>query len=377
MKECAKINLNYPLAISCAVHGTIIALFSLLAVDAPQETPKETPIYIKKIILKKEKAAPAKKTKNKISIKQYKPIKAAQSLSKAIRTPRPHTKPLPSHIETLNRFAPINRIPSKPNQFQKPDIHSIPAASLNHQIPQPKTYVATNFRPKVQRLENIQSMSPASFNHQNTQPVTYVTTDFKPEPQRMGKVEPKSFSGSLNFTASEPMKMAVTTGSLSRKPFTKPIQIAAIPKGFVNDLPGERNPAKFSPDLPSENSLANLPQKLISGTKHGVPASNGDDLKALKKGYSSKIWQRIANAKFYPRMARKREIEGKPVVEFELRSDGHLMNYLIVRSSSNKTLDKAAIEAVKNASPYPGIPKSLKLKSIRFKLPISFKLSEP
>lgn len=70
-------------------------------------------------------------------------------------------------------------------------------------------------------------------------------------------------------------------------------------------------------------------------------------------------------------------MEGKPVVEFELRSDGQLMNYYIALSSSSEILDKAAMDAVKNGSPYPGIPKPLNLQSIRFKLPISFILSEP
>ena len=63
--------------------------------------------------------------------------------------------------------------------------------------------------------------------------------------------------------------------------------------------------------------------------------------------------------------------------KFKTRSDGQLMNYLIVRSSSNKILDKAAIDAVKNARPYPDIPKLLKLNSIRFKVPISFMLNKP
>jgi protein TonB len=177
-------------------------------------------------------------------------------------------------------------------------------------------------------------------------------------------IKPKSFSNSLSVSSIEPVRMAVTNKKFSPNPLGKPMQIAAIPKGFVNDLP-------------SEKSLAKLSQNTISGTEHGVKDSNRDDLEALKKGYSSQVRRRIVDAKFYPRTARKREIEGKPVVEFELRSDGQLMNYLIVRSSSNKILDKAAIDAVKNASPYPGIPKLLKLNSIRFNLPISFILNEP
>ncbi|MFT4578840.1 MAG: TonB family protein [Nitrospinales bacterium] len=323
--------LNYPLAISLAIHGLIIAFFSFLSVNLPKKIAEEPPIHIKNIIFEKKKTAPARETNNNKSVKAHKPTRAAQSFRNRKRTPIAQAKPLPRNTEPLNKFVPINRVPEKPNRFHKTDLHPIAPISFVHKITQPATYVATNYKPKL-RLT--------------------------------GKVKPKSFSGSFSVSAIEPVRMAVTTENFSPKPFGKPMQITTVPKGFVNYLP-------------SENSLAKLSPKATPGIKHGVINSNGDDLKALRKGYSSQIWRRVADAKFYPRTARKREMEGKPIVEFELRSDGQLMNYFIVRSSSNKILDKAAIDAVKNASPYPGIPKLLKLKSIRFKLPISFILNEP
>jgi len=331
MTKNTKRNLNYPLAISVAVHGLLIAFISLFAVDIPKKMTKEPPIHIKKIIFEKKKAAPAKETNSKKTVKAHKPTQAAQSFQKKKRIPITQAKPLSHNAETLNKFVPINRVPETPNRFQKMDLQPITPISLVHQITQPATYVATNYKPKV---------------------------------IRMGKIKPRSFSGSLSVSATEPVRMAVTTESFSPKPFGKPMQVAAIPKGFINDLPSGKSLAKLSPET-------------VLGTKNGVENSDGNDLRALRKGYSSQVWRRIADAKFYPRTARKREMEGKPIVEFELRSDGQLMNYFIVRSSSNKILDKAAIDAVKNASPYPGIPKSLKLKSIRFKLPISFILNEP
>jgi TonB family protein len=324
-------NSNYPLAISMAIHGIIIAFFSILAVDLPKKTTTEPPIHIKNIIFENKKAAPARDTNSKRSVSKHKPTKAAQYFRRKKRAPRAQAKPLPRNPKALNTFVPVNRVPEKPNQFQK---------------------------------SNVQPMTPISFSHQITQSVTYVATGFKPKSRHVKNIKPKSFSNSLSVSSIEPVRMAVTNKKFSPNPLGKPMQIAAIPKGFVNDLP-------------SEKSLAKLSQNTISGTEHGVKDSNRDDLEALRKGYSSQVWRRIVDAKFYPRTARKQEIEGKPVVEFELRSDGQLMNYLIVRSSSNKILDKAAIDAVKNASPYPGIPKLLKLNSIRFNLPISFILNEP
>ena len=319
------------MVISMAIHGVIIAFFSLLAVNLPEKIAKIPPIQIKKIIFENKKAAPARGTNSKRSVNEHKPTKVAQSFRRKKIAPRAQAKPLTRTPEALNIFVPVNRSPEKPNRLKKSDT-------------QPTT--------------------PISFIYQITQPITFEATYSKPKPMQVKNIKSKSFSNSLSVSSMEPVRMLATGKIFSSNPFGKPMQISAIPKGFVNDLP-------------NKNSLAKHSKKMISGTEHGVTDSIGDDLKALKKGYSSKVWSRIANAKFYPRRARKREIEGKPVIEFELRSDGQLMNYLIVRSSSNKILDKAAIDAVKNARPYPDIPKLLKLNSIRFKVPISFMLNKP
>jgi TonB family protein len=110
-----------------------------------------------------------------------------------------------------------------------------------------------------------------------------------------------------------------------------------------------------------------------------IPLSEGDalDLGEIRRGFSDRIWGKIANEKYYPRAARKRGYEGAPVVEFTIGENGKLLNLSLAKPSSYKTLDEAALKAVKNAGPYPDIPGPLNLKSINFKLPITFILEEP
>ena len=86
---------------------------------------------------------------------------------------------------------------------------------------------------------------------------------------------------------------------------------------------------------------------------------------------------KIAAAKHYPRIARKRGYEGKPVISFSLRQDGELAELTIIEPSLYTVLDRAALEAVRRAVPYPPFPKLLNRKSIRFQLPISFTLDKP
>ena len=82
--------------------------------------------------------------------------------------------------------------------------------------------------------------------------------------------------------------------------------------------------------------------------------------------------QRIADTKYYPRTARRRGIEGQPVVAFTLDKGGRLMKAGLAKTSGYQLLDEAALEAVHQAAPYPEIPAELNMKTFQFKLPISF-----
>ncbi len=104
------------------------------------------------------------------------------------------------------------------------------------------------------------------------------------------------------------------------------------------------------------------------------PSANVD---TIRKGFLKVVWSKIFEEKYYPQSARDRGYEGMPVVAFTLGKNGDLKDYSIVKSSTHKLLDRAALDAVKSASPFPPIPGPLKQDSIRFNLPISFILEEP
>lgn len=104
---------------------------------------------------------------------------------------------------------------------------------------------------------------------------------------------------------------------------------------------------------------------------HDTPAA---DLSALRGLFTGKVRQRIANAKYYPRTARRRGMEGRPVIAFTLDKGGQLTKITLAQTSGYRLLDQAALEAVQRAAPYPEIPAELKTDILKFKLPISFAL---
>lgn len=58
----------------------------------------------------------------------------------------------------------------------------------------------------------------------------------------------------------------------------------------------------------------------------------------------------------YPATARRMGWEGKVVVAFQLLSDGSVRDVRVVQGSGHAALDRGAIDAVRNASPFPRSP---------------------
>ena len=123
----------------------------------------------------------------------------------------------------------------------------------------------------------------------------------------------------------------------------------------------------------SRATFAALPRELTRNPSDSRNSS-GTDLNALRGLFTGKVRQRIANAKHYPRTARRRGMEGQPVIAFSLNRQGRLMKVNLAQTSGYQLLDQAALEAVQQAAPYPEIPAELKTNTYQFKLPIYFVL---
>jgi periplasmic protein TonB len=61
----------------------------------------------------------------------------------------------------------------------------------------------------------------------------------------------------------------------------------------------------------------------------------------------------------FPSAARRAELSGSPVIEVAIAADGHLLEAAIQRPSGHATLDQAALQILKLASPFEPFPKAL------------------
>lgn len=109
---------------------------------------------------------------------------------------------------------------------------------------------------------------------------------------------------------------------------------------------------------------------------------NGDNgIGSVETGASSDLYlhfldlvkRRIEAAKRYPLWASKRGFEGTALVQFEILCEGHCQDVKVVGSSGFKILDKAAMETINRASPFPS-PSMIDRETVEIDLAIVFNL---
>ena len=117
-------------------------------------------------------------------------------------------------------------------------------------------------------------------------------------------------------------------------------------------------PAPGSPHGPAAASAATGqgPVKAGAGSPSGTSGAgspSGTSGAGSPAGDFAWIRDAIQHAIAYPPAARKNGWEGKVVVSFRLLSDGSVQDVRVVQGSGHAALDRGAIDAVRNASPFP------------------------
>ncbi|HEX7524287.1 MAG TPA: energy transducer TonB [Candidatus Deferrimicrobium sp.] len=143
------------------------------------------------------------------------------------------------------------------------------------------------------------------------------------------------------------------------------------PSALPASQPVENPPDETAPASPSDPAVKK--SAAVPGPPHAFPAvpvstGQGPPVKAAAgrpTGISGAgppaagfAWIRdaIQHAIAYPATARRMGWEGEVVVAFQLLSDGSVRDVRVVQGSGHAALDRGAIEAVRNASPFHRSP---------------------
>ena len=95
----------------------------------------------------------------------------------------------------------------------------------------------------------------------------------------------------------------------------------------------------------------------------------------VMKDFLDSIRKKIESKKKYPPAARNVGVEGRSEVRMTILKDGQLANVVVINSSGHEILDKAALRSVRDAAPFPPIPKQIGRDSIEMSINLVFKIT--
>lgn len=147
-----------------------------------------------------------------------------------------------------------------------------------------------------------------------------------------------------------------------RAPDIKPVKI----EPFSNNLQDSIVEKIGIPDVPDASSYSL--SDYLSGTGNYVEYETAE-------AYLEMVKLKIESAKKYPEGARIKRIEGNVVVSFILTMQGGVRDIKVQEKSRSLLLDNAAIEAVKNAAPFPRPSKRFFESDVQLVVKVVFELT--
>ena len=76
----------------------------------------------------------------------------------------------------------------------------------------------------------------------------------------------------------------------------------------------------------------------------------------------------------YPKLALKKQIQGRSICQFIVEKDGSISHIRVVRSSGNKSLDRAAIRVIKTMPKWTPGRLQGKIVRITYVIPVNFRI---
>ncbi|MDY6979086.1 MAG: TonB family protein [Pseudomonadota bacterium] len=179
---------------------------------------------------------------------------------------------------------------------------------------------------------------------------------------------PENINTRMNITLSQPKKANTPTNPMPEKVVQKKI----------TQEPNLRNEPKPEPVAKTERIEAQQ-EKPVKPRKKVLPqqeeqqrqkmGSNHRGIKQ-KESYQNHLLRHLEQFRHYPFMAQRRQLEGRVLIRITITGEGRLRNIECLEGS--KLFCKAAIQAARNAQPFPRPPTSLSGKA--FKYAMEYKL---
>lgn len=128
----------------------------------------------------------------------------------------------------------------------------------------------------------------------------------------------------------------------------------------------KKKPAKRSSRKEQEKSAVNDNEVVQNKT---TPLASSSEISS----YLAIIRAHIEQKKRYPRFSKRQNHEGTSIIRLVIAKDGSIVKIALLSSSGYSTLDKAAMDAVKNSSPFSP-PSDYGLGKVSLDIPLCYLL---
>ncbi len=91
--------------------------------------------------------------------------------------------------------------------------------------------------------------------------------------------------------------------------------------------------------------------------------------------YGRELAGAVATRQRYPRIALLRQWQGTAVLQLDLAADGRLLGVRVISSSGHDTLDRQALDMVREAVPLPSLPAALAGRPLTVDVPVVFRIT--
>lgn len=153
-----------------------------------------------------------------------------------------------------------------------------------------------------------------------------------------------------------------------------------------------REKPKPKPEPPREEEVIPEPAPEQPSTNEAVEPGQSDNRAQLSRSsgvgsatttggaggastdYKSKIAAQLARHKRYPQASRRRREEGVATLSFVIHRDGSVTGAEIKRSSGYARLDRAVIQMLEKASPFPPFPDDMLEQQLALTIPVNFEV---
>lgn len=173
---------------------------------------------------------------------------------------------------------------------------------------------------------------------------------------------------SLQFAAADTKPAATTSAEPTAPSHTEP-QVAApapTPQPVQEPIATDTSPSDDTSPIADNDEAVDQRAAALPVREQTAPLDE----------YQLKLYQEIQNARSYPRSALARRQEGAVSLQFTLSRDGTLLGMPVVESPSRYgVLNRAAVQAVLDAAPFPPFPDSLSRSNLEISVTIRFSLS--